>query len=56
MTKPQTNMVRLLGGVFVGLALYRFLTGEPWIVWLILGFLFGGFSLLGRKKEGSGPR
>jgi Na+/H+ antiporter NhaC len=53
-TKSQTNGIRLLGGVFLGLALYRFLTGESWIVWVILGVMFGGLGLFRGKSEGSG--
>jgi Na+/H+ antiporter NhaC len=56
MTKPQTNIIRLLAGVFLGMALYRFLTGESWLVWVILGALFGGLGLLRGKSEGSGER
>ena len=52
MTKPQTNIIRLLGGVFLGIALYRFLSGDSWIVWMILGLLFGGFSLFRRTESG----
>ncbi|WP_448578570.1 hypothetical protein [Thermaurantiacus sp.] len=55
MRKP-VNWMQLLGGVFVGLAIYRFFTGDGWIVWAILGFLFGGFDLLfGRKTKGDKP-
>lgn len=54
MTKPQTNIIRLLAGVFLGLAIYRFLTGESWVVWVILFVLFGGLSLFRGKTEGSG--
>ena len=54
MAVSRTNGLRLLGGVFVGIGLYKFLTGGAWVVWLILGFLFGGFSLLGGKREGPG--
>lgn len=54
MTKSRTNIIRLLAGVFLGLAIYRFLTGESWIVWVILGVLFGGLGLF-RKKESGEP-
>lgn len=56
MAVSRTNGLRLVGGVFVGIGIYRFLTGDAWVVWLILGFLFGGFSLLGGTREGSGGR
>jgi LPXTG-motif cell wall-anchored protein len=51
--KKPVNWIQLLGGVFLGLAAYRFLTGQDgWIVWVILGFLFGGFGLFAGKKKG----
>jgi hypothetical protein len=56
MTKPQTNIVRLLAGVFMGLAIYRFLTGESWVVWAILFVLFGGFGLFRKPEQGSGEQ
>ncbi len=56
MTKPQTNVVRLLAGVFLGLAIYRFLAGEPWVVWVILSFLFGGLGLFRRNQNGAGEQ
>ena len=54
--KGPVNWIQLLGGVFVGLAIYRFFMGDGWIVWAILGFLFGGFDLIFRRnKEGDTP-
>ena len=53
MQAKTVNWIQLLGGVFLGLAVYRFFTGEGWIVWVLLGFLFGGFDLIARwRKKG----
>lgn len=35
-----------LGGGLIG--------GDSWVVWIILGFLFGGFGALGRLMGGKG--
>jgi hypothetical protein len=56
MTKPQSNIVRLLAGVFLGVAVYRFLSGESWVVWVILFVLFGGFSLFRKSGQGAGEQ
>ena len=42
----------LIGVIFLALALFRFLNGKDWVVWLILGILFGGLAAFGRKKSG----
>ncbi len=42
----------IVGLIFLALAAYNFFRGESWIVWLILGGLFGGFTALGRIMEG----
>ncbi|BBC73005.1 conserved hypothetical protein [Altererythrobacter sp. B11] len=41
----------LVGIVFLLLAVFKFLTGHNWIVWLILAFLFGGFRFFFDKAE-----
>ncbi|NQX95957.1 MAG: hypothetical protein HRT64_13760 [Erythrobacter sp.] len=33
-----------IGLLFLGLAVFEFLSGDDWIVWVLLGFLFGGFG------------
>ena len=42
--------VPFVGGLFVGLAIYKFVTGGDWVVWAILGVLFGGLVLFNRGK------
>lgn len=52
MAKRQINWIQTLGAVFLGIALYRFLFSDGWIVWLLLSFLLGGFGWLARRSKG----
>ena len=40
----------LIGAIFLALAVIKFLRGDDWIVWVILGVLFGGLGAFARKK------
>lgn len=42
----------VLGVVFLVLALVRFFQGESWVVWLVLGVVFGGFGIFNLNKSG----
>ena len=42
--------VPVIGVIFLALALLKFVQGEAWVVWAILGFLFGGFGIFARGK------
>ncbi|WP_324260273.1 hypothetical protein U4960_08760 [Altererythrobacter sp. H2] len=42
----------VVGIIFLALAAFKFLQGDDWVVWLILGFLFGGFGVFARNKSG----
>ena len=42
--------IRVVGIVFLALGVIKFLRGDDWVVWIILGILFGGLSALGGKK------
>lgn len=44
--------VPIIGLMFLMLAFYKLAKGDPWVVWAILGFLFGGFGVFGRKRGG----
>ncbi len=43
----------VVGVIFLALAGYNFLRGEDWVVWLILGVLFGGLAAFRAKKRGA---
>lgn len=44
----------LVGVIFLGVALVNFLRGDNWVVWLILGALFGGLAIFRRRGKGQG--
>jgi hypothetical protein len=56
MTKPAKAGVSIIGVVFLLLAVIKFLGGDGWVVWAILGFLFGGFGIFGRNRSQGGVR
>ena len=39
MAVTRKNGVRFVGIVFLALGLFKFLNGNPWVVWVILGAL-----------------
>ncbi|OYY67140.1 hypothetical protein [Sphingomonas sp. 28-62-11] len=41
--------VPIIGIIFLLLAVFRFINGDSWLVWAILGFLFGGFGIFNRS-------
>ena len=40
----------LIGAIFLALGIFKFVEGDSWVVWIILGILFGGLGLFGRRK------
>lgn len=44
----------IVGLMFLALAVWESISGDSWVVWAILGFLFGGFGALGRLLGGKG--
>lgn len=49
MSGPQKNGVAVIGVIFLLLGVLKFFTGGHWIVWIILGVLFGGLTMFGKK-------
>ena len=45
MPEPVKTGLPIVGVVFLLLALFKFLQGENWVVWLILGIVFGGLRI-----------
>lgn len=43
-----------VGVLFLVLALVMFLKGDDWVVWLILGIVFGGLGIFSRGKQTDG--
>lgn len=40
----------IIGAIFLALGVFKFVEGESWVVWIILGILFGGLGLFGQRK------
>ena len=41
----------MVGAIFLVLALVKFLQGGDWVVWAILGLLFGGLGIFSRSNR-----
>ena len=41
-----------VGVLFLIVGVIQFLQGDSWVVWAILGFLFGGFGIFTSRKGG----
>jgi hypothetical protein len=52
MPKSAKAGLPIIGIVFFLLGLFKFVSGDNWVVWVILGVLFGGLGFLGAKKPG----
>ncbi len=46
----------IVGVVFLLLALFKFTNGEDWVVWAIVGFVFGGLGVFPSDGSKGGPR
>ncbi len=44
----------VIGAIFLALAVLKFLQGDGWVVWLILGVLFGGLGVFRARKRENG--
>lgn len=53
MAKAGKTAFPVIGFIFLALAVVQFLKGDDWVVWAILGVLFGGLGIFGRKKAGA---
>ncbi|WP_404369030.1 hypothetical protein AB5I39_15915 [Sphingomonas sp. MMS24-J45] len=51
MASPVKAGVPILGVIFLALAVFKFFTDGGWIVWLILGALFGGFGIFSANRS-----
>jgi hypothetical protein len=50
MPNAVKGSVPVIGIIFLSLAAFKFFKGDPWVVWGILGFLFGGFGIFNLKR------
>ena len=42
----------IIGIIFLALAVFKFVNGGPWVVWAILGVLFGGLGVFRLGRSG----
>ena len=52
MANPAKAGFPLIGVIFLLLAIMKFINGGNWVVWAILGFLFGGFGVFASFRSG----
>lgn len=45
MGQLQKSAFPVLGVIFLALGAFKFIQGDGWVVWVILGVLFGGLSV-----------
>ena len=48
----QTKGFPLVGALFLAVGVWNLVRGENWVVWIILGVLFGGLAAFGWRKRG----
>jgi hypothetical protein len=41
----------LIGVIFLALGVFKILQGDDWVVWIILGILFGGLGAVSKLKD-----
>lgn len=46
---PKTG-ANVIGVIFLAVGAMKFFTGGGWIVWIILGVLFGGLGIFAGKR------
>ncbi len=51
MDQLRTKGFPLIGVIFLALGVFRLIQGENWVVWIILGLLFGGLGAFSRRKD-----
>ena len=50
MDQLQKKGFPLIGAIFLALGVFKLLRGDDWIVWIIIGVLFGGLGAFSRRK------
>lgn len=50
MDQVQRKGFPLIGVIFLALGVFKLLRGDDWVVWVILGILFGGLGAIRRRK------
>jgi len=55
MANPAKTGLPVIGIIFLALAVFKLVSGDPWVVWAILGCLFGGLGIFTRNRSGGDP-
>ncbi len=55
MADPVKTGFPVLGFIFLVLAVFKFVGDGQWVVWAILGVLFGGLGAFTRSRSGGEP-
>jgi hypothetical protein len=50
MGQLQRKGFPVIGAIFLALGVFKLVQGDGWVVWIILGILFGGLGMFGRRK------
>lgn len=56
MSKSARAGIPFVGIVFLLLAGLKLMQGDDWVVWAILGVLFGGFGVFGLSRSAEDAR
>jgi hypothetical protein len=51
MNDLQKKGFPLIGVIFLALGVFKLLQGEDWVVWIIIGILFGGLGAFSRRRD-----
>lgn len=51
MDQFQRKGFPLIGVVFFALGAFKLLKGDDWVVWIIIGVLFGGLGAISRRND-----
>lgn len=51
MDQVQKKGFPLIGVIFLALGVFKLFQGDDWVVWMILGILFGGLGAISRNKD-----
>jgi len=52
MPRSAKTGLPIIGIIFLALAFFKFVNGGNWVVWAILGCLFGGLGIFRSNRSG----
>ncbi len=51
MNQVQKKGFPLIGVIFLALGVFKLVQGDDWVVWIIIGVLFGGLGAISWRKD-----